>query len=252
MVWIDKYFLLVLFSMRVKLTLLPKEGNKIPWDYMYKLSGAIYNIIGEGNPKMAVYLHKTSLPKPYTFSWLFGKYEQSEGGLLLKGDTYTLFFSTIDKEVGAAFLAGVARKRDIRIGRTTFYIEDAHLVKEPSFSPIMTFKTLSPILLRGYSKDKTNPHRDLSPLEKEFFIHMKENLVKKCELFLGESLRNPLFEVLHISHIQRKRIRVKDTWNVGWMFTFTVSGTPKLLEVGYKAGFGERTALGFGMVEVVN
>lgn len=46
------------------------------------------------------------------------------------------------------------------------------------------------------------------------------------------------------------RILVKDTWHRCCEMIFRVRGDPKLIEIGYKAGFGSKNSMGFGMVKV--
>ncbi|MEO0247726.1 MAG: CRISPR-associated endoribonuclease Cas6 [candidate division WOR-3 bacterium] len=48
-----------------------------------------------------------------------------------------------------------------------------------------------------------------------------------------------------------KRIKIKETWHRCVEMVFEAKGNPELLEIGYKAGFGAKNSMGFGMVKVV-
>lgn len=59
-----------------------------------------------------------------------------------------------------------------------------------------------------------------------------------------------------VSGIKPKLITIKEgkdseTKIKGFIYTFKVEGDPDLIEIGYKSGFGQANAMGFGFVEAL-
>jgi len=52
-------------------------------------------------------------------------------------------------------------------------------------------------------------------------------------------------------NVKAKRIKLKDTFHRCSEMVFIAEGSRELLEVGYRAGFGSKNSMGFGMVKVV-
>jgi CRISPR-associated endoribonuclease Cas6 len=44
--------------------------------------------------------------------------------------------------------------------------------------------------------------------------------------------------------------QLKNTFHMASLMVFIAEGSKELLEIGYKAGFGERNSMGFGMVKL--
>ncbi|MEM4509071.1 MAG: CRISPR-associated endoribonuclease Cas6, partial [Archaeoglobaceae archaeon] len=109
------------------------------------------------------------------------------------------------------------------------------------------FVTLSPI---NVSKAENGKAVDLYPTQREFYEVLKQNLIKKYVLLHGKEPESREVEFKPIS-FKPKRIKIKDTWHRCVEMVFEAKGNPELLEIGYKAGFGAKNSMGFGMVKVV-
>ncbi len=65
--------------------------------------------------------------------------------------------------------------------------------------------------------------------------------------------REPKNDELKINVVSSKSVRVqlKNTFHRSSLMLFEAEGSKELLKTGYKAGFGERNSIGFGLVKVV-
>ncbi|WP_457548429.1 CRISPR-associated endoribonuclease Cas6, partial [Archaeoglobus sp.] len=91
---------------------------------------------------------------------------------------------------------------------------------------------------------------DLYPDDPKFYENLRRNLIRKFVALNGELPSNCELEVKPL-RVKPKRIRVKNTYHRCVEMVFLAKGSKELLELGYKAGFGERNSMGFGMVKVV-
>ncbi len=234
--------------MRAVIEFTPIKDSVIDYNYQYYVASAIYRSLGNINESLAATLHKQTTPKLYTFSWIQGRAVPTDKGLLLKeGEKYRIYVSSPLKEIVSSVISAFLVEKKIKIDKLYGKITDIKILKTPRFDYSATFYTLSPILVRGYSEHKKNPHVDLEPTDENFFEAVKKNLLKKYELFYGKKARG--FEVVEVGRIRKKRIKIKDTYNTAWLMRMKVVGVPSVLTFAYEAGLGERTAMGFGMVE---
>jgi len=199
-------------------------------------------------------LHTPSAFKFFTFSRLMveGRRFKKEGERMkLLSPNVHFFFSTMQKYIGVTFVEGLLEKPEVKIGKAEFVVSQVGVVRERKIKRKEKFVTLSPI---SVTTVKENGGRkriwDLSPKEPKFYENLKRNLVRKFGAFYG---REPEEDELEIKVLgtRQKRIRVKNTEHRCYELVFEAEGSKELLEVGYKAGFGERNSMGFGMVKVV-
>ncbi len=236
--------------MRIRVEMKALQDAVLPWDYQYYLGALIYKGISKVDEDLAAALHSYHLPKLYTFSWLRGKLKAKKEGLEVeKGETYHFFISSPNSSLLSVLTTFfILLERNIRIKNVPFEVLAVHLRNKTIKDVCVRFWTLSPILVRGYDASKKNPHIDLEPKDARFFENLKKNAYRKYRLFYGEE--PPSFTVTEVYSPVRKRIKVKDTYNIAWLMGLHVCGSPRILQFLYDAGLGERTAMGFGMVEL--
>ena len=183
----------------------------------------------------------------------------------------------IEHLVNGVFMEG----QEVNIGpesrNTMFIIEKLMSLPSPTFKESMRFLCLSPITisktinrssrlngsscsnglngLNSLNRLNSSCHY-IRPWEEGFSDAIKENLIKKYRLVYGETIKSPEFEIkVDTDYLNKrsgkiiKKINFKGTDIIGWEAPFVANGNPKLLEIGYEAGFGEKGSMGFGMVK---
>ena len=238
--------------MRIKITLSNARGKAIPVNYQYYLYGLVYNLIKESNEDMATQIHNSNSFKYFTFSRLFVPERNiTNEQIRINSDEISFFVSSPDSMLLMVFIEGLLTLRQVNIKKAAFDVSSVRFVKDWQGSSKALFKTLSPILQRGY-KEKRNKHWDLSPKEQKFYENIKNNLLKKYNSFYNTSLENIPFEITRLLKEPKwKRIQIKDTYHQCWEMTFEAIGDLRVLKFAYDVGLGEKNSMGFGMLGVV-
>ncbi len=236
--------------MRLKVVFESTVNSKLSFDYQYRLTGLVYHLLAIGNDDLAAKYHTSNSFKPFSFSWLHGEHKILDDGIIFKG-SIEWFITSPSEEFIKAILVGLISSKNIKIENANFKLVDVKILDEPLFERKMTFKTLSPVLVRGFKKGKKNPHYDLSPTESQFYINLQKNLIKKYLSIFGSEPEDKTFNVLEIINPIQKRIKIKNEFYRGWMMRFKVEGNPELLKLAYQVGLGEKNPMGFGMLMVV-
>ncbi len=238
--------------MRVRLHISNVNGSQIPVDYHYLLSSWIYSAIRGGNEEIATYLHYQKDIKPYTFSELYLRGDVNGEMLHVKSDDGSIIFSSHRSDVVEAFVKGVLEEPVLKIGDEKMEISQVEVLKEPEFSNIMTFKTLSPIVVSvSRAEARVNKKRYLYPVDPRWYVNLEKNMKRRYRKFLGEEYSGKL-EIEVVKYAKPKRYNIKGTYVRASKLTFRVRGDPEIIKINYQSGFGERTAQGFGCVEIKN
>ena len=237
---------------RARIFLIAVKPQVLPINYSYNLASMIYRSIQRGNEMLSLYLHRPKTIKFFTFSKLMAKKRKIEGEEMeVEGEAY-FEFTTPKKEIFIALVNGLLEKPQIEIKNAEFILSSIEVVKEKEIKGEETFVTLSPISVttvkgsNGYRKIV-----DLYPDEPKFYENLRNNLIKKYRLLYGKEPENEELDIKVIK-AKPKRIKIKNTYHRCVEMVFKAKGSRELLEMGYKAGFGERNSMGFGMVKVAN
>lgn len=140
-------------------------------------------------------------------------------------------------------------------------VKDIEFLPSPEFQESMKFKMLSPLVL---TQKQQRRNRYLSFCEKEDITsRLKENLLQKFQQLYSYTLPVNFFDLCFdpdyyrdreekdlYSLIKMKECQKESIMVMGLLVPFTLKAPPELIQVGYYSGFGEKTSLGFGMVEV--
>ena len=135
----------------------------------------------------------------------------------------------------------------MKIGSAEFVVSSVEVLKEHAIGSRVRFATLSPISVTTIRNGKTY---DLYPNDSKFYENLRKNLIKKYNALYGKEPSDYKLEI-EVLKVKPKRIKVKNTYHRCVEMVFEAEGCKELLEIGYKAGFGERNSMGFGMVKVV-
>jgi CRISPR-associated endoribonuclease Cas6 len=90
---------------------------------------------------------------------------------------------------------------------------------------------------------------DLYPTDSLFYENLRNNLIKKYEIFYGEEKDAISFQKPFST--KPMRIKIRDTFHRASLMKFVAEGDSALLRLGYEAGFGEKNSMGFGMVKML-
>ena len=258
--------------MRFKITLKVNEsafGRKLPLNYQYELSAAIYRIFASSDKEFATWLHRNGFHtesgyvfKLFTFSRLFPKKQQLLGQsnqLELLSDQVEWQIGFLPEKTTQQFIDGLFQNRMIEIGnrqsKVQFEVSGIKLLPSFEFMDSMTFDALSPISVS--QKDALG--RDRYPKDGEEFKtalwvreRMLQNLINKYEAFYGctyEGERRLDFEALtepKSALVTIKADTPQETKVRGFMCKLTLRCPEALLRIAYECGLGEGNGQGFG------
>lgn len=235
--------------MRIRIELKRLNSTVIDFNHSYHIASLIYRCIQRSDPTLSLDLHKPGI-KFWTFSKLMvpnRRFKIVGEKMIVDSDTVYFYFSTPKVEVASAFVEGLLRKPEVKIGDMEFLVSEVRVVREYEIGNKVKFVTLSPISVTTVRDGRSH---DLYPNDPKFYENLRRNLIRKYEVLYGRKPSDCELEIKPLK-VKPKRIRIKNTYHRCVEMVFKAKGSRELLEVGYKAGFGERNSMGFGMVKVV-
>jgi len=193
--------------------------------------------------------------KFYTFSnlMLLNRY-RSESGLGFESAYFIL--SSPDDRFIKSFAEGLLLKPEFYLdgprGKTDLVIERIEILNEIAFKDECWFRTLSPIYVKTMRKvNEGLKEFDLYPTEPKFYENLHKNLFERfCEFYGKEPPDH--FEVIETANIKPKRLRIADSYRRCSLMNLRIQASPELLKFAFDAGLGEKNAMGFGCVDVLN
>jgi len=253
--------------MRFKLTLsfdFRALGKLLPANYQYELSGWIYHMLANGDAAYSEWLHQNGYVnnqkqfRMFTFSHLQIPKLRMEGDrLVLLSDQATLYLSFLPERATEEFIKGVFASQSFVLGdrhsQVQCSVQSIELVAPPAFEPIMTFQTLSPMVISGHLENGKPTY--LSPEAFDTAKLLADTLRAKYLAYYGkpfEGTLEPDFNLL--GPVKRKKITIKagtpqETYIIGYMGRFSIRLPEELMMMLYETGVGEKGSMGFGMVE---
>lgn len=241
--------------MRLKITFSSPGTVTIPWNYLGNLQGVFYHALDFGIPQVARKVHDEGFPadgkiyKLATFSLLYPqRYRAGQAGMVVEGAIDWWVSSPVEALIEACAL-GLLKAGQIQLGKQIFALQRMEVVNDPVFAERMIFQTLSPLVVStGYRDPEGKFHKQfISPDHAEFSRILNQNLLRKAQAMGRESPAGEV-NVRWLGKPRSKLIRVNQTNVRGWLGRFEITGPAELIALGYRAGFGERNAQGFGMV----
>ncbi len=252
--------------MRFKLTLSVDKhafGSRLPFDYFYECSAAIYRILSRSDAAFSAWLHDNGFRlesgrpfKLFTFSRLQIPQYRVEGNCIhILSDTVDWFISFLPERSTQEFIQGVFREQTFELGlrnvNVRFRVQQIEVLPPPSFTQSMDFETLSPVCISRYRNGKVDY---LNPTDPEAAQSIRNNLLNKYKAFSGKDFPADFdFEFTVLSQPKSVLITIKSgtpqqTRIRGFMCRFRVTAPVELMKILYEAGVGEKGSMGFGMV----
>jgi len=219
-------------------------------NYNYNLASLIYRRIQKSDGSLSLNLHEKKGFKFFTFSKLMvpkRMFKIVDNHMVIVSRDVYFYFSTPVDEIAKALVEGLLSEPNVEICGAKFTISEISVIKERNIGKKERFVTLSPI---NVSTTKEGKVRDLYPDNPDFYKNLKLNLINKYLCLFKKEPKEYDLEITPI-RTKPKRIKVKNTFHRCVEMVFDAKGSRELLEIGYKAGFGERNSMGFGMVKVV-
>lgn len=242
-----------------------KEYSKFLHDKGYKLIDEVTS--GNNEKLQTVHLIKTY--KLFTFSKLqFFPYQTFRNGFRNVREIQFVF-STPVQDTYKHFVYGIFSDQTIRfnfIGQDCYFVvTNVEALPEPIFSKEVSFISLSPICVSTVRLNKTGEKEQhfldyLQPEERiKFEENIQKNLIRKYKTLSGETINLSkdfefTFDPDYVIHRQgqiSKLIHFKDNIKIkAFEAPFIIKADPRLINIGYTCGFGEKNSAGFGCAEV--
>lgn len=218
------------------------------------LNGVIYSVLGLGDRELAQELHGAT--KLHSFACLDGK-EKNGMRIIPQETVWQITFA--DTRVAEKFLTGLEKKgMVIRLGNNLCNVEK--VVVEDNTKNVtgrrVKFRTLSPVavIMKVPGDNGRTKNIYINYFKNPFkYNEILQNIVvKRYVMLYGEYPADRDFSLFFMPQNAKYDIYYYDDITVyateGWGF---IEGNPELIKVAVKAGVGNKTALGFGFIEVV-
>ena len=236
--------------MRCRVTLGGMRGKGIPVDYHYFLSSSVYRWIKMGNEELAEYLHYSKDIKPFTFSEIYARGKVVDENITFSVERGSFIFSSHRRDIVEAFVEGALSSPVLKIKNEEFPVDKIEILKESEIKERMRFKTLSPIVISiSRAEARENEKRYLYPTDTMWYANFEKNIKRRYEVFSGEKYEGKI-NVRVVNYQKPKKYKIKGGYVRASKLVFEILGNPEIIKIGYQSGFGERTAQGFGCVEV--
>lgn len=242
------------YVMRCKISVRKTSSNPLHYDYQYGLASMLYHRLANANIALANEMHSHQGFKFYTFSnlviedWIPNK----------QGLNFTkahFFISSPDTDFIRSFTEGLLMEPEFFLGKgqkASFIIESAEILSPMEFSDSCKFTTLSPLYVKTMrKKGEKLTEFDLYPKDSKFYENLHTNLTSRYEEYHGYKVEHDFFEILKVKNVKAKRVSIDNSFRRCSMLTMKLEASPELIKFAYDAGLGEKNAMGFGCMGVV-
>ena len=252
--------------MRLSVTIEANREISLPVNYQHLLTAVVYDLLGSADAEYARSLHDDGYGgeggrrfKLFTFSWLRGRGRVLGSTITYAPGQLTWLLSSPVDEFVQHLATGLLTTGTLKVGSASLPIQAVGTLPSPlaageTRSILNRFTCLSPIVA---SVPRNEGHaRYLKPEDgAEFSEAIRRNLTHKYRLLHGAEPADPCFEMIFDpEYLARsgggtKLVTYKEIQIRAAFAPFTATGSSELISLGYEAGFGEKNAGGFGMVE---
>ena len=241
--------------MRIKVNLCAENEVSIPIEYNYNIylniRKTLFDSLQTAKPKLFTKYKKT-FPS-FTFSQLMIPERKVETGFIKIYGNFLSFSVSSTDDLFMEYLAkAINQEKKFRIFDSTFGLKKIDVIEEPGFAPGMGFRMLSPLLLITVKNEKPYFVRPGDPNLSDIFA---DQLVKKYNTaFNAEFQPSQIKLTLNQHYLERKKMptRLITMRNINYkaiFCPFRLEGEIELIRFAYRAGIGEKTKYGFGMIE---
>jgi CRISPR-associated endoribonuclease Cas6 len=236
---------------------------KLPINYNHILQAFILQLIDDAEYRRFLhnegYTFQNRNYKMFTFSKLNGRFcvDNSEKTIEFF-DNVSLKISAHDENIIRYCADSLLFKDEFELLNQKITVEKIEYENQDIKNNKIYIKTLSPITV--YSTVINNSSKKTiyyTPLDEQFPKLIKDNLIKKYLAFYnlneGDITFDDSFIIKEKNNSKSKMIITyyKNFLIKAWNGIFEIQGDPKLLKIGYDAGFGSKNSQGFGLVELM-
>jgi CRISPR-associated endoribonuclease Cas6 len=252
--------------MRLNIQLVTNRRISIPINYQEYLTAVVYGYVAAGDLEYARFVHDDGYAgeggkkfKPFTHSWLrvpaSRRLVQGDRLVISPGPIGWVVSSPLD-EFLQPLATGLLRTGVMVLGTETLEIAAVEVFAMPEIAQTTRMSCLSPIVASGRRADGTTQY--LRPVDDPaaFSESIRTNLLSKHRALYGTEPADTSFVMTFDQGYMasrnggQKKATYKNIDIIGILAPFTVTGSPDLVRLGYEAGFGPKTACGFGCAEV--
>lgn len=245
-------------------------GDRLPINYQYEQSAAIYRILSSADASYAEWLHDNGFRlesgktfKLFTYSrFKIDEYRilRDEERLQILSDTVEWQISFLPEKSTENFIQGLFQDKVFEIGDAKsvvqFIVRSVEVMPEPDYSGKMVFATMSPICLKFHRSDGRTDY--LSPLDVRAPFLLFNGLFDKYKLFYGKDCPYAMPECRLKVLDEPKSVLVKikagmpeETRIRGFMCKLEMEAPIELMRLMYEGGVGVLNSQGFGCLRIV-
>ena len=245
-------------------------GSRLPINYQYEQSAAIYRILSSADESYAEWLHDNGFRlesgktfKLFTYSrFKIDEYRvlRSKERLQTLSDTVEWQISFLPEKSTENFIQGLFQDKVFEIGDAKsvvqFIVRSVEVMPEPDYSGKMVFATMSPICLKFHRSDGRTDY--LSPLDVRAPFLLFNGLFDKYKLFYGKDCPYAMPECRLKVLDEPKSVLVKikagmpeETRIRGFMCKLEMEAPIELMRLMYEGGVGVLYSHGFGCLMFV-
>lgn len=238
--------------MRLKIECVLKE-NFVCLDYRRSILSFIKKSLENYSEEIKKKYYNEYKPKDMTFACYFPIENIENNQINLTNNIFAIFLSFDSIIDGVHFYNAfnIAKKNHIQfnLGKNIFQIKNIVKLQEKEIKEDkVTFKTLSPIVIREQIEDEDR--------KKEWFHKLDEKGIEVLKKNLCYSLKDK-FSIKELENIEieveKARVNIISFYKIKFPATsgkITVKGDKKILNYFYRAGLGGKCPSGFGMLDI--
>lgn len=243
------------------------KQKMLPMDYQYYISAWIYKVLHQADADFAEFLHQKGFGNSELKLYKLFCYSRLEFGTPKLWKEKRLFeiskrqihlqLSFDVPEVAGNFIKGLFMLQEFYLGDKfngiDFSVSNVEGIANPNFAPIMKYQLLSPWVVSV--KKAGNQHATyLTPHAPDFEELAIKHIAEKFKSTRREEPGD--IELKITSPHKRSGFLIKngtfeETRVIGSLFDFQLTATPNVHQMVWNAGISEKSASGFGWVEVV-
>lgn len=263
--------------MRLCLTLDVERPLTLPIDHYPLLRGAVYRMLGQGNPELAASLHEDGYALPskdgevgtdtrryklFNFSLLrIPKTRRRFAGdrIHIAPGLVQWFISSPREDFLRAEIDGLLQSQNgVVVGDARLPLVSLEALPPPVLQETQRFSCLTPLVAAVPSPDRPTPYY-LRPTDGERFSEaIRQNLLRKHQILHdalpADTVLTLTFDPAYLErdkHNGTKKATLGPIDVVGAFAPFTLSGSTALMQTAYDCGIGQLNASGFGMIALL-
>ncbi len=251
-------------TLRIKITLEPAGKLNLAIHHNASIQGLIYSLLDR---TLADWLHneayqfgKRRYPM-FTFSRLAGVYQLDKKTKRISFDGPVSFkLASYNTDILASLAENLLKAPQVRLGQYNCEVRGVEILKKPTpdFSKPIRVRALSPITIHQTATLADGRKKTIypDPQQSDWSEMLLSNLCRKAKALNWEentlkALENSYIRPLKVSSKDRKPLKYKDFWIIGWLGLYELKLLEPYFWLAYDTGLGARGSQGFGMVEVV-